>query len=276
MGKALLSEAEFSRVIVNRARRERPDIRVQTMGKQLLLVEPNAGRQRVVSLADLYQSYCEAPTQRDEVIGAFLEAQVFADEPMPSGTFADNRANVMPQIVPTTLLDYCRQDNRELAAVPYIGGLAIAFVLDEEERYTYIHQKVMETWGVTATDLLHAALENLQQLDTAEAYYQLGSGERSLVVWETFDGYDASRILLSRELNAAAAHLPGNVLIGIPNRDYLVLFSDVDVDHVSEMRERIREDFEAHEYPITGRLFTLVSGVLMPLDEIRKQERVVN
>ncbi|HYF92777.1 MAG TPA: DUF1444 family protein [Symbiobacteriaceae bacterium] len=276
MAKALLSEAEFSRHIVNRARRERPDIRVEPMGKYLLLVEPNQGRQRVVSLADLYESYRQAPRQRDELMGAFLESLVYEEQPAATGSFEENRANIMPQVVPTALLEYCRQDNRELAAIPYMDGLALAFVLDEAERYSYIHRKVMQDWGVTETDMLKSAMENLQQLGGGADYYQIGTDEHMALVWETFDGYDASRILLSRELNAAAALVPGNVLIGIPNRDYLVLFSDLDPDFVAEMRERLREDFESHDYPITNRLFTLTGGMLMPYDENHKQERMVN
>ncbi|HWI60776.1 MAG TPA: DUF1444 family protein [Symbiobacteriaceae bacterium] len=276
MGKALLSEDEFSREIVNRAKRERPDIRVQPMGKYLLLVEPTQGRQRVVSLANLYESYVQAPRKRDQVIGAFLEALVYEEEPMIAGTFAENRGNIMPQVVPQTLLEYCKQDNRELAAVPYLGGLAIAFVLDEAERYTYIHQRVMQGWGASETELLQAAMENMQQMGTEEAYYQIGMDERMTLVWETFDGYDASRILLTRDVIAAAAQVPGNVLIGIPNRDYMVLFSDLNAEFVAEMREKIREDFESHDYPITSRLFTLVDGVLAPYDEQQRPARVVN
>lgn len=276
MAKVLLSEAEFSQVIVNRARRERPDIRVQSMGKYLLLIEPTEGRQRVVSVADLYQSYCQAPLQRDEVIGLFLETAVYEDRADIEGTFAENRANIMPQVVPATLLEYCRQDNRELASVPFMDGLGIAFVLDEAERYTYIHLRVMDSWGVTQKDLLHAAMENMQQLSSTETHYQLGTDERTTLVWETFDGYDASRILLTRDLNSAAVHVPGNVLIGLPNRDYMVMFGDVSPDFVAEMREKIREDFESHDYPITSRLFTLSGGVLVPYDEARRQDRVVN
>lgn len=276
MGKALLSEAEFSRVLVNRARRERPDIRVEPMGDYLLLIQPLQGQQRVVSMADLYETYRQAPRERDEAIAAFLETRVYEEQPAISGSFAENRNAIMPQVVPLTLLEYCKQDNRELAALPYLGGLAIAFVLDEAERYTYIHRRIMEDWGVTETDLLHAAMENLQELGEGENHYQIGTEERIALVWETFDGYDASRILLSKVINAAAALVPGNPLIGIPNRDYMVLFSDVDPDFVAEMRERIRQDFEGHDYPVTTRLFTLDGGVLVALDEHRKQERVVN
>jgi uncharacterized protein YtpQ (UPF0354 family) len=276
MGKALLSEAEFSRNVVSRARRERPDIQVQTMGKYMLLVETESGRRRVVSLLSLYQSYCQAPHNRDEVVGAFLSDQVYREPVEIVGDFAENRGRIMPQVVPDALLEYCRQDQRELAAVQYVGGLAVAFVVDEDERYAYIQRHLMLDWGVAETDLLQASLENLRALSREiDTPYFIGEGERVSVVWETFDGYDASRILLTNELNTMAAQVGGNPVIAIPHRDYLIMFGDTDPEFVLLMQERVREDFEGHNYPITAQLFTLQSGSLVPYDENRR-DRMVN
>lgn len=276
MAKGLLSEEQFSRVVVTRVRRERPDIRVKPMDRFLLLVEAEPGHSRVVSLGNLYQAYCECPTSRDAVIGAFLENLVYDEPPTVDGDFAGNRRRVMPQVVPPSLLEFCRQDGRELAAVDYVGNLSITFVMDEPERYSYIHRKAAEQWGVCDTDLLAAALENLQALHReTPALIQIGTGERTTLVWETFDGYDASRILLTRELNTMAALVPGNPIIGIPHRDYLVMFGDSNPAFVAEMAERIRLFAEGHSYPITSQLFTLVDGNLAVYEPGRRQ-RLVN
>jgi uncharacterized protein YtpQ (UPF0354 family) len=277
MGKALLSEAAFNRVVVNRARRERPDIRVQTMGKYLLLVEAEPGHRRVVSLVGLYQSYREAPQTCDEVVGAFLTNQVYEVQAPVQGTFAENQHRIMPQVVPLTLLEYCRNDNRELAAVHFVAGLGIAFVVDDDEGYTYIHRKVMQAWGVTDTTLLRVAMENLQTLtNSTEPYYRLGTGEHTLLLWETFDGYDASRVLLAGELTRAAATLGGNPVIAVPHRDYMVLFGDTDPEFVGRMQTRVREEFEGHPYPISPQLFALAGGQLLPYNDQMRRERVVN
>lgn len=277
MGKALLSEAEFSRAVITRARRERPDIRVQSMGKYLLLVEAAPGQRRVVSLASLYQSYCASPTTRDEVVAAFLAAQVYQQPGDVEGTFAENRPRVMPQVVPQDLVDHFRWENRELAAVGYVVGMAIAFVVDEEEGYAFITRRIMLEWGVDETVLLRTAMENLQaQSRTIDTYYRVGEGNRLSVVWETFDGYDASRMLLSRELTEATALINGNPVIAVPHRDYMVMFGDADPDFVEEMRERIREEFESQSCAITPRLFTLEDGNLVLYDDGRQRERLVN
>ena len=99
--EGLMTETEFSRAVVTRARRERPDIRVKAMGKFFLMVEPEPGRQRVLSLVNLYQTYCEMPTDRDEVIGNFLSTLVYQKQTTVGGTFDENRHKVLPQVVPS-------------------------------------------------------------------------------------------------------------------------------------------------------------------------------
>jgi uncharacterized protein YtpQ (UPF0354 family) len=277
MGK-VLKETDFSRIVVTRAQRERPDIRVMAMGNFLLLVEPEPGRQRMVSMASLYRAYMEYPMDRDEVIGNFLSSLVYDEPAVVRGTFAQHRHKVLPQVVPPTLLSFCRRDDRELAAVEFIDGLAVAFVLDEPDRYAYLHKRVADQWGVTETDLLTAAIQNLHGMELEDPpFYQLGTGIHLTLAWETFDGYDASRVLLTRELNEMAAVVAGNPVIGLPHRDYMVMFGDADPDYVTVMADRIREMFEEHSYPITSQLYTLQDGRLVPYDpEVARRKRMVN
>lgn len=277
MAKVLLSEEQFSRAVVTRARRERPDIRVKPMGKFFLMVEPEPGRQRVVSLVNLYQTYCDSPSERDEVIGSFLSNLVYQEPQAVRGTWAENRHKVMPQLVPPSLLDFCREAGRELASVDFIGDLALAFVVDEPERYSYIQREVAEGWGISETTLLVTALRNLQEMNRgAGCFSRFGSGDRLTLVWETFDGYDAARALLSQELNKMAALVMGNPVIAVPHRDYLVVFGDANSEFVIEMSERVQTHFESHSYPITSRLFTLTEGMLEVYDGPEKRSRVLN
>jgi hypothetical protein len=60
--------------------------------------------------------------------------------------------------------------------------------------------------------------------------------------------------------------IPGNLVIGIPNRDFLIGFSDVNPDIVERISMQIQTDVAAHKYGMTDQLFTLVSG------EVREYE----
>lgn len=277
MGRSLLTEAEFRRVMLSRVKQERPDLRVRPVGKSLLMVENVPGHQRILSVADVYQAYCDYPADRDEMIEAFLSSVVYNDPEEVRGNFEENARKVMPQVVPPSLLDYCRRDRRDLAAVQYVGGLAIAFVVDEPERYAYIALRKMEEWGVPESALLRAAVQNLKAAhEKSEPHHIIGEGLRTTVVWETFDGYDASRILLTRELNEMAAYVMGSPVVAIPHRDYLIMFGDADPDFLAEMQEKVQADFEGHPYPITPRLFTLRDGMLTVYEGPGRQARILN
>jgi uncharacterized protein YtpQ (UPF0354 family) len=276
VSRPFVTEEEFGRMVVARARRERPEIRVKAMGRLLLLVEGQQG-QRIVSLSGLYQCYCADPEAGDEQLESFLRSLSDEDPSAVQGSFLDNKEKVLPQVVPPSLLDYCRRDGRELASIGYVAGLSVAFVVDEPERYTYIHKRVMRRWGVGEADLLSVALRNLEALSSEEdGVHRLGQGERLALVWESYDGYDASRILLGRELVTAAAQVAGNPIIAIPHRDYMVMFGDADPDFVCEMAERLRKEFEANAYPITSRFFTLVGGRVAVYEGYDRHRRVVN
>lgn len=196
--------------------------------------------------------------------------------PGPAGGFAVNRARILPQIVPPTLSHFCSNEGHALVTVPFAGDLAVAFVLDEEERYCYITAQTARTWEVTEAELMAAALDNLRQLSEGLAWKRIGTGERTLYLCETFDGYDASRILLSRELVQLAGQVSGNLVIAIPHRDYLIAVGDGDEQFLAEIRDGILEDFSGGGYPITTQLFTLEDGRVVTYAEGANEKPVLN
>ncbi len=190
--------------------------------------------------------------------------------------FSAYRTRILPQIIPNSLLEFCYAHGRELVALPFAGELAIAFVLDEDERYSYITIQTQRTWAVSGVDMFSAALTNLRRLSEGLVWKQINSGPRSYFLCETFDGYDASRMLLPRELAHIAGRVVGNLIVGIPHRDYMVAFGDSDLAFVTEMSESVQNDFLHGTYPITPQLFTLEDGQVVPYRGKTNEERLVN
>lgn len=185
--------------------------------------------------------------------------------------------SVLPQLVPVSLLTQSRREGRQLAAIRYVGDTAVAFVLDEPDRYRYIHRSLMAHWKARETDLLALAVRNLQERsDQRSALLRIGRGSSLALVWQCFDGYDASRVMLARTLAQASAELEGNLLVAMPHRDYMVMFGDADAHFVEHMSQRVCEEFETHPYPITPRIFTWQGGALAPYDQERPLAKVVN
>lgn len=273
---SVLTEDEFSKEVLVRMRRERPEIRVEELEHFNLLIEPAPGKQRIISLQTIYQNYIDTPEDKDVMISNFLTNLVYEEPAGIEGDFAANKDRILPQVVPPSLLEFCERDGRELAAVGFVGELSIAFVVDEPERYCYINQSVLDEWGVTSAQLLAAGLKNLERLSTEASCQQFGTGAQAMFAWETFDGYDASRILLGRELATLAGKVAGSLIIAIPHRDYMVAFGDADPDFVARVQEHVHQDFEQHSYPITAQLFARdIYGRLVPYSG-QSQRSLVN
>lgn len=265
MAKNRLNESQFCQTVALRARLERPDLRVEPMGEEFLLVEDPLGQRSLLPLNATYRAYCAAPDQEISLIDSLLQSLPTGESGADRSSWLENRANVMPQIVPPSLLEHCRRDGRDLVAINFVDELSIAFVLDEPDRYAYLNRRVLEGWGVTERELLATAMENLQGYSPngeGALVYQMGSDSRLMFAWETFDGYDATRILLSRQLVQMAGRVAGNPVIGIPHRDYLVLFGDADPEFLAEMQERVQHEFQENLYPVSDRLFTLQNGYI--------------
>jgi hypothetical protein len=59
-----------------------------------------------------------------------------------------------------------------------------------------------------------------------------------------------------------ARELPGHLVIGIPNRDFLIAFSDANPEILRGVAHQVQADAAQREYGLTEQLFTLADGVI--------------
>ena len=90
----------------------------------------------------------------------------------------------------------------------------------------------------------------------------MGAGDQQLFIYNSGDGYDAARLLLADVLADWARALPGNLVIGIPNRDFLIAFSDANPEILRAVAAQVQADAAQRQYGLTEQLFTLVKGVV--------------
>lgn len=57
-------------------------------------------------------------------------------------------------------------------------------------------------------------------------------------------------------------------LIGIPNRDFLIAFSDRDPQHVATIAGQVRRDAKRKEYALTSKLLVWQGGRISELDPL--------
>lgn len=171
---------------------------------------------------------------------------------------------VLPLVKPLTLLDEVRQ--RELPMMPYrplAGELLVVYVLNEDGSVGYVNERHLRTWNVTEAELHERALENLRNKAWTPYPGVLGAGKGALLILNRRDGYDAARVLLPELFAEFQARVPGTMVIGIPNRDFLIAFSDADQRVFAQVVAQIEADARAQAHPLTAQLFTFNGGELV-------------
>ena len=70
----------------------------------------------------------------------------------------------------------------------------------------------------------------------------------------------ATRILLPDLMEKWAGRIPGRMLLGIPNRDFLIAFSDRDPAHVAAIAGQVRRDVKERDHPLCADLLVWQGG----------------
>ena len=148
---------------------------------------------------------------------------------------------------------------------PLIEGLMIAYAIDHDRTIAYISRSRFAQWGVSMEQLHQTAIENLAARSEAISAHaaQDESGRVNLILFQTMDGYDASRILLPTLHDRLREHLGSPFAAGIPNRDILLCFRD-EPETVDRLRQQIAEDYQRMPHQVTDQLLLVTPDGIAP------------
>ena len=180
--------------------------------------------------------------------------------PDQTAGFEDVKARIMPMILCETATD----QEGAMVSQPLLPGLRVAYALDNDRTIAYIPQPVFQGWGITMDELHEAALQNLveRSREIGGQAAQDEDGVVNLVILQTLDGYDASRILLPSLHERLRRFLGTPFAAGIPNRDILLCFRNDD-DMVSRLEKQIRADYHQMPHQIADQIFLVTADGLL-------------
>jgi hypothetical protein len=212
-----------------------------------------------------YQAYLNSPHRLDDVVEVHLDAlrQVHPTSPPP--TEKEAAESLLPLLNRPELLEQMQQQGA-LPPVhrPFVVGLIITYVFDFPHHRAYVNESIlarMMAGPETTFDMIHEyALHNLRLRTTSDVYHTHGLRDKTMVVCDTHDGYAATRVLLPDLMDTWAGRIPGRMLIGIPNRDFLIAFSDRDPGHVAAIAGQVRRDAAERDHPLCADLLLWKDG----------------
>jgi uncharacterized protein YtpQ (UPF0354 family) len=241
------------------------DDEVEVLGREgtVLRLKVN-GRDVSSDLANFYATYARNPAQLDAVARGYVRVLLGEIPERAESDFAQLADRVMPMIKPIELLAVVSERGLPMIAYrDFLASLIITYVIHEPKSVAYINEEQLDRWGLAIQDLHDKAIDNLRRRTRESVRYTaVGEGEQRLFIFNSGDGYDATRLLLTEVLAEWGQSLPGRLVIGIPNRDFLIAISDANQDVLRAVAAQVQADSAQRENGLTEQLFTLASGAI--------------
>lgn len=214
-----------------------------------------------LNLQNFYRSYLRSPEQFEKIVLPALTTVVQIQEWGEAQTeppLDAVRNRIMPMLYPH---DAWQKQFPEFIGSPWIGGLAVLYVVDETNAYWYVRESLLEKWKLTQDELHDIAIENLQEYFLKQPMEMAVAATEdetpSMLMPATADSYNSSRLLSHAFQGKLREFVGGDLVIGVPGRDFFVAVSmkaDVMINHI---RERVREDYVHTDHPLTDRLLLI-------------------
>ncbi len=256
-----VSPSDFQQLLVKHLRDD--GWQVDEIGiLEIRVSAPGESSPGVFNLANLFQSYLDGALVgniADSLIRTMREA---SESVAPLDTLDLSR--LMPLLKPRSMLDEVARSRVEMIAwQPFISDdVIVTLVLDFPQSVRFVRQDEVETSDKDFDDLLEVALANLYARSAGDVY-ELGDEQTGkMFVLATQDGYDATRILIAPLLERLAQQVSGQLVIGIPNRDFFIAFGNANPMLVGQIGQQVKQDAHTRNYPLTSTLFTFRDGEL--------------
>ena len=220
----------------------------------------------LASLENLYRIILLQPERADRHIDRWMVELLRASEGSPDQTagFEAVKARVMPMVLSETATD----KDGAMVSQTLLPGVRVVYALDNDRTIAYIPQQAFDNWGITVDELHATAMENLieRSREIGGQAAQDENGAVNLVILQTLDGYDASRILLPGLHERLKRFLGTPFAAGIPNRDILLCFRD-EPEMIARLRKQIATDYREMPHQISDRIFLVTADGIAYRDE---------
>ncbi len=245
----------FRREVVELGRSYFPLLSVKPAGSFGLQIEDSE-----INLANFYRSYLQQPDHFKQIVLPGLTTVVRLqewgpDQLMPPLEEISDR--VMPMLYPE---DEAESTLKDFVRLPWVCGLAVMFVLDQDDTYRFVHQKMLQSWQISEVDLQELAMDNLNTFARENPLEVTVIGEDDdvrMLVPVSPNAYNSVR-LLGPELHGRLRKLLGaELIVGVPNRDFFVAVSLNHPGLVSDVQQRVLQDYQSMHHPLTSRLLVI-------------------
>lgn len=151
-----------------------------------------------------------------------------------------------------------------LVARPFIGPLAISYVVNTDTYFRWVTTDDMPHMGIDEEQLYAIARANLERSCHAlviDAPPAMADGQDRVLSFQTNDGLDAARVLIPSFFQRFSPRFgDSNLLVAIPARDTLLIAAENDQSHAALLAWRVGIDRAHRPHPLLEELLKISDG----------------
>ena len=258
---AELSRQQFIDRVLKVVRQRFPLVKIAKARARSFSLQING---QVAPLENLYRISTLHPEGIQHHIERWMVELLRAGEGLPdrSGLFDELSDRILPMILSADSRDVSLE---QIITTPWIDGLHVGYAIDHDRTIAYVSHQQFADWHVDLEQLHETAMKNLSaRSDGIEVHAsQDDDGAVNLVLFQTMDGYDASRALLPSLHDRLRGHLGSPFAAGIPNRDILICFRD-EADLIRRVRYQVAADYRSMPHQVSDRLLLITPDGVAP------------
>jgi hypothetical protein len=210
-----------------------------------------------VGLTNFYRQYIATPDRFSELAAQVLErAEQLQGAALQrfDPTLDAVRERIMPMLYPH---GQWQENFPNHVGEPWVGPLAILYVVDQPDTYWYVRDDLLEKWGISQRELHDLALSNLSAYwDVSPMELHVAAGEHgpSMVLPAKRDAYNAVRFLCPQFRDELLELFGRPFVIGLPNRDFFVATAAESRELLQHCQQQVRSDYTTADHPLCDRL----------------------
>lgn len=213
-----------------------------------------------INLEQAWKEYRQSPERFEQIAVARMKAVLnpaSGQTTIPDLGWEANRSRIMPMLLSR---DEFQKWQPGLVGTDWIAGLKIAYVLDEPDSYRYISLPLFNRWGISTDELHDQSLRNLEgyfQSRPMEIAASRNQETTRVLLPVRADAYNTSRLLSRSFQMILREYLGMEYAVGIPSRDLFVAIRIDGSELVSDVRQKILDDFLIREFPLSEKLLLI-------------------
>lgn len=256
-----LDPRAFTRVYVEALLKASPGLQVEVLRDLELKVTTADGRDITSFLNNAYDTYKQDPKAKDDLIQRYVASALETIGTAPAGV---DRARIVPVIKDRQWLEEMRsalvsQGAKELPEhvfEDFSSDLVVFYAEDSPANIRYLGPKDLEAAKVQKAELRALAGENLLRLlpdiesHGSDGFYMITAG----------GDYEASLLLLDSIWSSGQLEVKGDVVVGIPTRDLLLVTGSQDAEGIEKLKRLVNDATNKGSYRLTQKLFVYRGG----------------